>query len=177
MVIPMFNIPMVILQCSDWTTKKQKLLDFCVSDNLISDGFVLTDYANRKSSFYADLGSILQEEIVTFIQTLDLPVDKVSLLNSWTQTALTGMSHPMHNHGAYGYSAICYLEFAKDEHTAATFVAPYLNFLNGSLLKFTPEVEEGTVIFFPSSIGHYTDPNKSDKPRKILSFNFKVDFD
>jgi hypothetical protein len=46
--------------------------------------------------------------------------------------------------------------------------------LRSSYVYFTPEVTEGTIIFFPSNVLHQTLPSTSDKPRKIVSFNLEV---
>ena len=38
-------------------------------------------------------------------------------------------------------------------------------------MDFTPNVKEGDIVFFPSQLLHYANPNTSDKERVILSFN------
>jgi len=40
------------------------------------------------------------------------------------------------------------------------------------MIEFIPnDIEEGSIVFFPSNVPHYVAPNKSTKPRLILSFN------
>ena len=38
-------------------------------------------------------------------------------------------------------------------------------------MDFNPDVKEGDIVFFPSQLLHYANPNTSDKERVILSFN------
>ena len=52
-------------------------------------------------------------------------------------------------------------------------MSPFPNFLTGLQLTYTPEVDEGSIIFFPSYISHFTEPNLSDENRLIVSFNLQ----
>jgi ectoine hydroxylase-related dioxygenase (phytanoyl-CoA dioxygenase family) len=38
-------------------------------------------------------------------------------------------------------------------------------------MDYTPDVKEGDIVFFPSQLLHYANPNTHDKERVILSFN------
>ena len=41
----------------------------------------------------------------------------------------------------------------------------------GNDIEFSPDVDEGSFIFFPSYLKHYALPNKSNKLRIIMSMN------
>ena len=44
--------------------------------------------------------------------------------------------------------------------------------IDGNVIEYEPDdVEEGTLIVFPTSLPHYVPVNKSDEPRIILSMN------
>ena len=88
----------------------------------------------------------------------------------WFQTALKGMKHTCHNHGL-GWSAIIYVDFDANYHTATKFYSPFPNPFNGSVESYIPTIEEGTLLIFPSNIVHEALPNTSDLPRSIISFN------
>ncbi len=49
--------------------------------------------------------------------------------------------------------------------------SPFTEFSSGDHMDFTPDVKEGDIIFFPSQLLHYANPNTSDKERVIVSFN------
>ena len=53
------------------------------------------------------------------------------------------------------------------------FLAPF-NDPMGDTIQFAPKVDEGEIIFFPSLITHYVQPNKSNDIRIILSFNINI---
>ena len=166
----MFDVPYVIMKCDDWKVKKQKLIDLSSSQSMTTD-LMLTDFFDSHKQLNCERMSILFEnEINAFRKELQIS-NEMRLYQTWFQFSEKGMHHTVHNHGALGYSAVCYLEYFPELHTATTFVAPYNNFLTGVQLEFTPKVDEGMIVFFPSIIHHYAVPNKSDVVRKIVSFN------
>lgn len=169
-----FWIPTFIVTVSDWQNKKQKLLsmvDFsdseCVNENQFTD---YHKYLGTYAPYKEDFINILLDELVEFSKHLDAELEIGSV---WCQRyANTNLMAP-HNHGAIGYSAVLYAELT-DEHKATTFTAPYLNFINGNTIQHTPKMSEGEIIFFPSALMHYAEPNKSTENRTIFSFNMKI---
>lgn len=167
----MFSVPCVILQCQDWSFKKHKLIELCSLQSIESgeEKVIMSDYHSQNS--YSDkIANIFKDEINEFLNRLQI-TDNLKIDKSWFEVAKMGMHHPVHNHGAIGYSVVCYIEYNQHLHTPTTFLAPFNNFLNGEHLQFTPNVDEGVIIFFPSVLHHYTMPNTSDVDRKIVSFN------
>ena len=169
----MFFVPYIFLDIVDWNQKKKKLLDILNGSTLQKSELeeVKSDYV--KSESYDDkIQDVLQEEIKITIQNLGLHGFGIS--NSWFEVSEKGMYHQVHNHGPIGFSAVCFVEYDEEEHIPTQFISPFANFINGSILDFSPSgVKEGTLLFFPSSIHHYTVPNKSEKTRTTLSFNLK----
>ena len=81
-------------------------------------------------------------------------------------------AHSVHNHGFGGFSSVLFIKFDPEHHKPTTFVAPFLNNIDGNVLEYIPtDVEEGTLIVFPTSLQHYVPPNTSDIDRLILSMN------
>ena len=76
------------------------------------------------------------------------------------------MDHGLHNHGI-GYSSIVYIDFQKELHSSTLFVNKVSNKF------FSPDVDEGNIIFFNSQHYHHCPANKSDAGRMICSFNLK----
>lgn len=93
--------------------------------------------------------------------------------HAWFELATQHGYHAPHRHGVLGYSSVCYIDFDENLHTSTKFIAPFTNWITGTDLLYQPQVIEGTVIFFPSAILHYTEANYSEKPRKIVSFNLE----
>lgn len=169
----MFNVPFLCTQIENWVDRKGEIekvfLKFKESIYDHREGPVKTNYHYDRQSSVPEVSAILKPELDFFVQTFSLGG---ALINSaWFESASKNEWHPVHNHGALGYSAVCYVNFIENEHTGTKFVSPFNNFISGAQLTFTPDVKEGSIIFFPSSILHYTEPNTSETERIILSFN------
>lgn len=179
----MFEIPLYHIKCQDWEVKKQKLLNLVNKSNLsYSKGeSVKTSFHDHiehstsdiKGEFTEVLSKLLKTEIETFCNQSGLSF--LRMTNSWFQTASSKDYHSIHNHGALGYTCIGYIQYDKELHSPTHFVAPYTNPLNGNIIRYVPNVDEGSLVFFPSMIFHYAEPNNSDIERTILSFNIDVE--
>jgi hypothetical protein len=177
----MFKVPIFHLQVRNWETKKEILLEMAKTSDLIvaEENFseIKTDYYKQKKDNSVGKHNnkvleVLKEEIEIFCNYFEF--NSCTITSSWFELANQGGYHGVHNHGTTGYSSVCYIDYDKSAHTPTQFVSPFHNFLTGELLQYGPEVEEGSIIFFPSSIMHYTEPNTSEIERTILSFNIKI---
>lgn len=168
----MFVIPLLHLEVRDWKDKKKQLKDICNRCNLYDKDCVKTDFHNQEEIYVKDILHILSEELNIFANHFDL--NNFNILNAWFEKASKQNFHAVHNHGSIGYSAVCYVDYDQNEHTPTQFISPFNSFLTGNTLYYTPNVNEGSLIFFPSIINHYTLLNESEKERLILSFNLNV---
>lgn len=177
---PMFAIPIYITEVHDWGIKKNKLLESFDDLQYITQKQKTNEYI--ETDFYLNDGmkedrlnitDILSEEISQFCSNMGFKEFRVR--KSWVERQQQNMYHMVHNHGALGYSCICYLDYDEKIHTPVHFVSPFNNFLNGEQIDFSPDgIKEASLIIFPSSILHYTLPNTSTLPRIALSFNLDV---
>ena len=179
----MFYVPAILIQCKDWDDKKKKIERIYEkqkpyfrynSDDCSTDFFSIKDNVNL--NWKDHVADIFFEELLSLKKQLNLSTAiNLQVKASWFEIANHGDCHNAHTHGNSGYSAVCYIEYSPDLHTPTIFISPFKNFLDGSDLEFTPkDIKEGSLIFFPSSIYHYTKPNRSKIPRKILSFNLAL---
>jgi V8-like Glu-specific endopeptidase len=170
-IIGMFTVPLVHLVVNDWKEKKKKLLKLCEKTHLSLDNTesLFTNYYENDKILNSDIQNIFKDEINILRKEFNLFDLKIK--ESWYEETEINGSHSIHNHGQYGYSSICYIQYDKEEHTSTVFISPVNNTLTGEIITYKPEVDEGSIIFFPSSILHYTIPNKSIKKRLIVSFN------
>ena len=166
-----FEVPFFIHQLD--LNKQLQILNIftCNEKNLekkdpVSD--VYTDFFASKN-YLSDVVEILQEELADLYCSAGFCNPIISQV--WMQQYTKGCFMTPHNHGMTGFSAIYYIKFDPEEHEATRFIAPVSDFINGDNHEFRPEVNKGTLIFFPSMLMHYVRPTQSDKPRAILSFN------
>jgi hypothetical protein len=174
--VDMFKIPLAHYVVRDWELKKLdlvRLMDECafsidrtVKTTYDTTGQTQTDRLNEMFSH------VFKEEIELFMNHIQLNYYEITL--SWFQVEEPQMCHIVHNHG-YGISSICYIEFDPEEHKSVQFLSPFNHILTGNSEHYSPNVSEGSIIFFPSFVNHYTVPNPSKKNRVIASFNMRVD--
>lgn len=166
-----FVIPFLTYKVEGWEDKKEHILSLLDLEE--KDGH-FTDYykyhQNQTLPLYADdLFDLLKPALEEFDQVYPRQFD---IHNVWAQKYTKNGYHTLHNHGALGYSAIFYASL-KDDHQPTTFYAPYVDFIEGDVIEFVPEVSEGEIAFFPSVLMHQCKPVQSDSERIIFSFNIR----
>lgn len=173
----MFSIPIAHFKVRDWNAKKSKLLNVVDHSKVVygCGNEIQTDFHSltERTGYEVAVQSILSEELEMFCNSFQF--SRYSFEGAWFEKASQNDYHGVHNHGPFGYSSVCFVEYDEDEHEPTTFIAPFNHFISGLPLMYRPKVQEGSIIFFPSSILHYTTPNISLKERKILSFNVLVE--
>lgn len=179
-LVDMFKIPLLHLKVESWESKKKILKDlFDVSlykntepDEQTTDYFYKVESGNNDKDLEV-VKDIFSTELNKFKQCFGF--EEIEILVSWFELSVNGQQHEVHNHGATGYSAVCFIDFDKNYHKPTNFISPFNDFFRGNTLTFEPKnIEDGSLIFFPSVIHHYAPPNHSNSPRMIISFNIKV---
>jgi len=171
-MVKKFSIPLIHIKIDEWEFKKKEIIKLFSSSNLKIDKLekVKSDFFNKKKNYNNKIQKIFSNEIKSLEEVVNIKNFIVS--NSWIESADRSMFHQIHNHGALGYSAVCFINYDETQHTPTQFISPFNDFINGSILSYSPEqISEGSILFFPSIIHHYTIPNESDIERIILSFN------
>ena len=166
----MLSIPFYHYKLNNWKEKKEQLLDFV--SNLSFKYFdqiadLYTTYGDQTSSIPL---KILEDDILKF--TTEVKYSGEINAEIWFQKYYENQFHSPHNHGAIGYSSVLYINFDKRIHDGTRFLAPF-NDPDGNQVEFAPDVDEGSLIFFPSYLYHFTIPNKSDSIRIIMSMNIR----
>lgn len=174
-----FEIPLLHLEICNWESKKETLITLMNetkfeerNNNLITD----FNFQSRNHNFkYNDeIYNLFSDELLLFKEYFQF--SNIYLTSSWFEISNKNSHHTVHNHGATGYSSVCFIDYDSNIHTPTKFISPFNNFIDGQVLTYTPEdVREGSLIFFPSLVHHFTVPHNSEKSRKILSFNLNVE--
>lgn len=176
----MFEVPLLILDIKNWSEKRKYLLELYKKE---IEYFKNDDEQQQYTSYYTivddeskshrdEVAKILNDEIEFFKNKYDRP--DLFLRDSWFQLYGKTHEHSTHNHGAIGYSFVCYVKYDIEEHKPTTFISPFYNFWDGNVILHSPQnICEGKIIFFPSSIMHFAPQNKSERERIILSGNLK----
>ena len=171
--VGLFSVPFCHKKIQNWKEKKSQLLKLKVEEhiNYENEDNIATDFPfSNKNNYSQKIEEILQEELNSIY--MHIGVENYFIKNSWIEVSEENMNHNPHNHGALGLSAVVFLNYNPKYHKPTHFISPIGNFETGVNLHFIPfNVDEGSLIVFPSMINHFTMPNKSDVPRTIISFN------
>lgn len=176
-IVPLFSVPVFHTVCNNWHDKKVQLLDLIKNYKFEDVGNVITSYSEKnnfgiKSNLNKKLEEIFSFELSSFQEKFNFPY--FSIENSWFQIEKQGMYHDVHNHGI-GISAICYLEYDRNHHKPVNFVSPHFDVFDGSLeIISLSNIDEGSLILFPSIISHFTHKNTSEYERKVVAFNINI---
>ena len=167
-----FTVPVFSHTIENWSDHKDELI--AMLDTEDGDGHE-TDYFkyHQRGELppYADkLFEVIKPALEEFNKVYP---EEFDIHNVWGQKYSRGGYHPPHNHGALGYSAIVYASLESD-HEPTSFFAPFVDFIEGNVIEYVPEVSEGDIVFFPSVLTHQCKAVQSDSERVIFSFNIKT---
>jgi hypothetical protein len=161
-----FSVPIYKYKVQNWEVKKKKLLELFNNFQHKVVGNVITSPLDIKTDILLDEIKLFENECgLKFIST-----------EVWFQKYEQNMNHSVHNHGPFGFSSVCFIEYDKRYHKPTTFVSSFGNYITGELERYEPNVEEGDIIFFPANLLHYAPTNLTDKVRIIMSFNLTIKY-
>ena len=177
----MFHVPIFCYRFINWSDKfKKEILSQLELSPLKKNNRIQTDYNDIKENcppYKGFVVSCVEDKLNDFCQEIQIPRNNLVIKDMWYETARQYDNHCIHNHGAYGYSACWYVDFDNTEHTSTLFYSPFNNFLTGKTIGYQPNVTEGDLVLFPSTIMHETFCNESSKNRTVVSFNVEFEGD
>ena len=174
--VTMFSVPLIHYEIANWHIAKQKIKEALpnIQESMLeSNGQVYTDFFDEELKYkLPDWSDVVIDIITPYLQDFTGKT-RVEFTDMWFQTALKGMSHGCHNHGASGWSSVIYLDYDDKIHSPTKFYSPFNNPWNGKLEDYLPPVKEGDMVIFPAHITHEAEDNTSDVPRTIISYNLR----
>ena len=174
MIGNLFSVRYVSVQAKDWDEKKARLEDLLRDDDFERLGIAQfeTDRHNNENRYLGDFCQIFGDELNRF--GMEMGLTSLMVRAIWSVRYEKGDYHAVHNHRSTGYSGILYMDYDEDEHTPSIHVSPWNNPITDMTELSAPPVREGTLVFVPSHVLHYTRPNESDKLRQIVAFDMEV---
>ena len=165
---PIFKIEFFKITCIDFKNKKKKLEKALARYPEMPR---LNFYSNRdKCSITTEFRDIFKDEFSLIRAKFN---SKILLQRVWSVVYHKGHYHVPHNHSSQGYAGILYLDM-KPDSPKTTYIQPWNNEEDRSVL-YTPQVKEGDMIIVPQFLTHYTEPNKINFKKRILSFDFVLE--
>jgi hypothetical protein len=165
------NIPLYILKFDEHHIIKNDLLHIISnqeSEKIIDDDQSIskTDWKleiGKRREYFDFLSQYIKPYLFKIFEDMEVP-GVFNFGNVWFQQYCKHDTHEWHTHGGSVWSGIYYLEFPKDG-PATTFAIPYMK------EYYTPKIEEGDILLFPSLLMHKSPGNTSDGRKTVIVFN------
>jgi len=165
----LFVVPFWKTKIDNFTFKK-KSIEKVLSTHREKPTQLQTFTSNRGSDFIKPFREIFQEELNGFANTIKKHCE---ITDVWSTSYKTYQYHPYHNHGDVGLSGIIYLDL-KEKMPNTVFVNSNPIWITGQTQYYDMAVEEGDMVILPSHVGHFTAPNLSKRPKRIIAFDLNV---
>ena len=173
----MFTVPIVHYPIEIWSENKKKILDALPPEDdsqlepngtgLYTD-FFINGKVKELPSYFPTVVDIIKPYLKSFMDG-----NPVEFVEMWYQKYYNMVEHKTHCHGFTGWSSIIYVEFDPKVHQSTRFFSPFRQPWDCDVEVFQPEVKEGDMILFPSSLLHEAPVNRTDTRRTIISYNIR----
>ena len=173
----MFTVPIVHYPIENWSENKKKILDALPPEDdsqlepngtgLYTD-FFINGKVKELPSYFHTVVDVIKPYLKSFMDG-----NPVEFVEMWYQKYYNMVEHKTHCHGFTGWSSIIYVEFDPKVHESTRFFSPFRQPWDCDVEVFQPEVKEGDMILFPSSLLHEAPVNRSDTRRTIISYNIR----
>lgn len=189
-----FGIPILRMPLPNHESVKKIFEKYLEDDNYFSES--LNWQCNVETTFQKNNNFDLPWDLFIESSTTALrdylnifPIDNPFTIKvyAWLNRYSKGQYQEVHNHAGDGAAISCayMLELPQDSADFVFYQAgndfwhfnPIKKICNSGFPfnnRFTPELDEGDIIFFPSYIDHYVSHNKSDLRRSTISANFYI---
>ena len=172
----MFTIPLWRLKTNNFDYKKNQLQTLFNKHQEKQNEIAVGDFTTNRyetNDIVKSFSEIMVEELQAITQEVktDLSIKEV-----WSVSYKRNGFHPIHNHGSTGLSGILYLDFPQGV-PPTSFVQPWNNIFTDNSVYCTPQVREGDIVVVPSNIFHFTQPNRTDKLKRTISWDMAIHTD
>lgn len=168
----LFTIPMFIYEVDDWETKKKSVLRWLNRTEMkrTNEDHYWTDRAHlQQDKFYSDeFVNVFNPELQLFRKEAD--IDTVFISDIWFVEYEKGDYQLPHTHESSRYTGLLYV-CLTDDNPPTTIVQPWYSYWGTKQIQ--PDVKEGTMMFIPSHLLHFSQTNRVDNIKSVLSFDLR----
>jgi len=171
MKAPLFEFSSYQYEVDDWEFKKKGLLNRINKSDFKRTALQTfeTDRQTAGKSYVHYFTEFLRDILFEFCEEAQVTC---GMTDAWCVRYQKGDQQTIHNHKSWGFSGILYVEFDPKVHSPTCFMAPWNDPRSDTTsLAYPQNVKEGTVFIAPSFTHHFVHPNRSRKPRTVISFD------
>ena len=168
----LFNIPYWKIQTINFKKKKKELAMLLESYPEEKKGLqeFATNKQSNRSGLIEEFASIMNEEM----SGLSNEIKKdFAIIDIWSVSYAQGDYQISHNHSSTGLSGILYLNLPKDS-PKTVYTQPWNDYETDTVRYVKVPIVEGDIVVVPSFIFHFSNPNKSNSKKRIISWDMKI---
>ena len=168
----LFNIPYYTLPTLNFKVKKKQLTNLLKSYPEKKQGIqpFSTNRQSNRDGLAQGFSKILNEELDLLAQKVKA---NIQIKDIWSVSYAKGDYHSPHNHGSLGLSGILFLEQPKDA-PVTNYMQPWNDYISDRTIYFPIPIQEGSIVVVPQFIQHFSEPNKSKKIKRIISWDMSI---
>ena len=168
----LFNIPMWSIPTLNFSKKKKQLEQLCKSFPESKHGLQTfsTNRQSDRSGFAEAFSNIVGEELGMLSKKIQR---EIQIEDIWSVSYKKGDYHTPHDHGSTGLTGIIYVNMPKDG-AVTQYIQPWNDWYSDRTIYYPLPVKEGDIVVVPKFIRHFTEPSKSKKIKRIISWDMKI---
>ena len=180
----LFDIPIWTNKIDNFYSVRKQLEDefnkFPDTKNEINQSEYQKFYTNRQKDrpgLTQKFTNIISKEVQNLVSDInknsDIKIKDLTVKDVWSVTYQTGDYQSIHNHGSTGLSGLLFLDSPIDGPNL-TIVQPYNNWITDTTRSLSAKFEEGAIVVFPSFLLHSSDPNRSHRQKRVISWDMEI---
>ena len=169
----LFNIPIWTLPTLNFS-KKKKQLDRLVKAFPEEKTGLQAFSTNRQSDrtgFSQAFYNIMEDELKMLMNRIK---KTIIIEDIWSVSYKKGDYHTPHDHGTIGLAGILYLNMPKDA-PVTQYIQPWNDYVMDRTIYLPLPIKEGDIVVTPKFIRHFTEPSKSKKIKRVISWDMKLE--
>ena len=168
----LFTIPMWSVPCLNFSKKKSQLEKLVKNFPETKHGLqsFSTNRQSDRTGFANAFSNLLADEFEMLSKRLK---KNLALEDIWSVSYKKGDYHTPHDHGTIGLSGILYLNMPKDA-PVTQYIQPWNDWNSDRTIYLPMPVKEGDIVVLPRFIRHFTEPSKSKKIKRVISWDMQL---
>ena len=175
----LFDIPIWVKEVENFDSIKRELeIEFSKFPEVRND--TNTFFSNRNtnrdglSKSFGDIMSKELHELQADLKKYRPEINEVWLTDVWSVTYEQGDYQATHNHSSTGLSGLLHLEVPADG-PQLNIIMPWNDWIHDDTKYYSVKYKVGTMMVMPSFLLHSSEVNLSDKRKRVISWDMKVE--
>ena len=175
----LFDIPIWVKEVDNFDSIKRELeLEFSKFPEVRND--TNTFFSNRNtnrdglSKSFGDIMSKELHELQADLKKYRPEINEIWLTDVWSVTYEQGDYQATHNHSSTGLSGLLHLEVPADG-PQLNIIMPWNDWIHDDTKYYSVKYKVGTMMVMPSFLLHSSEVNLSDKRKRVISWDMKVE--